>query len=152
MGIGTRGKLIEGLAYQQIFAAAEKSGAATLFNDAADTVTTSAIDTQGFDELNIIVNTGTFNGDGTVDLAVFESAANLPSAATAVALATIVQIGSANDEGQFIGSLLSKNRKRFIWLRSVTAGTGTLSFSAHAVQGKARNNPQTNVTESFDIN
>ena len=129
-----RGKLIENVVYDQIFNPLSITATGVLYNGVAAT-NTSYIDSQGYDELNIVLNKGAIAG--TIDAAMYESDATDPSAATAVSGADFTQITSANQNAAESMSILCKNTKRYLWLRTnKTTDTNACVLGATAVLAK----------------
>ncbi len=134
-----RGKLIENVKYQQIFEPQSITATGILYNGVAAT-TTSSIDTRDFDEINIVLNKGVTTG--IVDAAVYESDATDPSAATAISGADFTQVTAANDQAKESMSILCKNTKRYLWLRtSKITDTNAALLAATAVLAKADSLP-----------
>jgi len=148
-----RGKLIEVALAKRLIAVQQKTTSETLYNGGIAADTQSFLDTRTADEAIILLDAGTFNGDGTLDVDVVESDAVIPSAATVVTNATFTQIATgANDEQLITASLLTKNTKRYLWLRENKGGTGSIHYGASAILFKMDENPQTqDVTPAFDF-
>lgn len=129
-----RGKLIENVVYDQIFEPTSVTATGVLYNGAAAT-TVGFIDTKDYNEVNIILNKGTCSG--IIDAAIYESDATDPSAATAISGADFTQITSSSDNTIESMSLLAKNYKRYLWLRtSKITNTNACLISATAVLAK----------------
>jgi hypothetical protein len=144
-----RGKLIEDLLYQKLVEPAERTANSTLYNGAAAGSAT-AIDTEGFDELNVVVNAGTFEGAASVASALYEYASNAAASATAITGADFTAITTSNDNAAQVGAVRTASTKRYVWLRTVQTGSATSRFSAVAILGKDVVNPQSN-SAVFDL-
>ena len=65
-----------------------------------------------------------------------ESETDDDTAATAVTGAAFTQITTANDNLLYVGSALSKYLNRYLFVRAVKAGTGSVDYSIEAQQGR----------------
>ena len=137
------GKLIEDLKYQSLYLASNVTTAATLFNSVASGVTGSALDTQGYDEVNFYLSAGAFTGDGSLAVSIFENDADLPSGASAISGADFTTVTTSNDETAQIGSVRCDSYERYLWARTVKTGTGSANFAIVAIMGKGGEHPET---------
>ena len=155
-----RGKLIEDVLNQQVFAPAQRTTAVTLYNGSLVAVTGNGIDTRDCDEIVFVINAGEFLGAAAMNAAIVESATDNPAAATLVSgsasptdtttNATFTQITAANDNALHQASVKCKNFHRYMWLRTYQTAVTTF-YSAAAQQGRCDRDPQTN-SPVFDIN
>ncbi len=156
-----RGKIVEDLRYNQVVPAVTSAVAATLYNGSAISVSNNGIDTRPYDEINFIINTGTFVGAAALNCSIMHSATNNPSTATLVSgnaspndtastAATFTQVTTANDAQIHNGSIRCSNFNRYMWLRS-NQNAHTVPFSALAVLGKGDSDPASN-SPVFDLN
>jgi hypothetical protein len=150
MPIGN-GKLIEDVRTVQVQMPVSTTAAATLFNGAAAGAA-SGIDGSTFEEIVIVLNVGTVTGNGTLDVILMESTTDSAAAATAVAGASFTQITSANHQNLYVGSALNKYLSRYLFVRTVKGGTGSVDFAITAEESRFTNVPvsQSN-TVAFDI-
>lgn len=151
------GQLIENVKYDQVIAPVQSATEATLYNGSAITVSNNGIDCKDFDEVNFILNAGTFVGSAALDIAIVESDTNNPSTATAISgknsaqstvSAAFTQVTTANDNSVLTGSLFTRNRKRYLWARSYQ-NAATCVFSVLA--SKNSNSAPVSQTVDFDI-
>lgn len=157
MGLG-RGKLVEDVLNQQVFAPAERTTATTLYNGSAVSVTGNGIDTRNCDEIVFKINAGTVYA--TLNADVVASNTDDPSGATLVngqlnpndstGNATFTAITTANDNAIHQGSIKCKNFPRYMWLRTYQTAV-TTQYSAQASLGRCDRDPQAN-SPVFDIN
>lgn len=150
MPIGN-GKLIEDVKTVQVQKPVSTTTAATLFNGAA-AGSASGIDGSVFEEIVIVLNVGQVTGNGTLDVILMESTTDSAAAATAVTGASFTQITTANDNALYVGSALNKYLSRYLFVRTVKGGTGSVDFAITAQESR-----QTTVavsqsnTVAFDI-
>ncbi len=146
-----RGKLIEEAKHVQVVTPADREGNDTLYNGVA-AGSASGIDTMDFDEVNFIINAGTFVGDESVAASIAHSDTDDATASTALSGADFTAITTANDAQIHTASLRSESVsfKRYLFLKTVQTGTGTSVFSAAAILGRDHANPQTN-SPVFDL-
>jgi len=150
MPIGN-GKLIEDVKTVQVQLPVSTTTAATLFNGAT-AANASGIDGQDFSEIVIALNAGQVTGNGTLDVILMESDTDSAAAASAVSDANFDQITTANDNALYVGSALNKYLKRYLFVRSVKGGTGSVDFAITAQESRYCKVPvsQSN-TVAFDI-
>ena len=144
-------KLIEDIKYQQLFDSETVTTAATLYNGTTGAVTGESIDTQDYEDINILINAGAFSGDGTLDAILVESDTDLPSGATAVDNAEFTQLTTARDSALYSGSILAEIVKRYVWVRTVKAGTGNAPIGIIAVLKPKVRPVSQDVTPDFDL-
>ena len=149
------GRLIENSVVQKIVSAYESTTAETLYNGAAST-TNNYFDSQLYDEVVIVLNVGNVMGSASVTAKIKECATDDISSATvatatddgAVASAIFTAISTSTKNAIQVGSLLSKNRKRYLWLETVQSGTGTATYAATIIGHKADEVPAQNVAST----
>lgn len=154
MAIG-RGKIAEALKYQNAFTSEciSVSAATVYYNGNAITDNSGImIDTQDFDEINFVINPGTVLGTlATIQNTVYDSATDDPTAAALVTGASFTDVNSSNDDAIQEGSILCKNAKRYMCLRTEVLGTLiTIDFSAIAALGKV-DGEAVSKTLTFDV-
>lgn len=136
-----RGKLVENIKTQQIFEPTSVTATGTLFNGQSAT-SGYAVDTQLYDECVFILQAGVFSGSATVDAAIYESADDNTDNATAISGADFTQVTSANDQARQSLSVVCKDVKRYLWVRtSKTLNTNAALLSALAILGKPDSGP-----------
>lgn len=144
-----RGKLIEDLKHQSVVLPAERSDNSTLYNGAVAGAATG-IDTQNYDEINLIIHAGTFTGDESMTATVLECATDDDTAATAISGAAFSAITTANDNAIHNASIRCADYKRYLYVKTVQTGTGSSVFGVTAVLGKGKSDPQSN-SAVFDV-
>jgi len=156
-----RGKLIEDLLFEQCVAPAVRTTAVTLYNGSLISVSGNGINTSECDEINFVINAGTFVGAATLNADVIGSNTNDPSVNAALLSgrtspndaagnATFTTITTANDARRHAASIKSKNFPKWMWLRTYQTAD-TTNYSALAIKGKCDRNPQIN-NPVFDLN
>ncbi len=157
MGLG-RGKLIEDVLNQQVFAPGLRTTAVTLYNGSGIAVTGNGIDTRRCDEIVFIINAGLVHAALAADVI----ASNTDNPATGVLVngqlnpndstgnATFTAIGLTNDNAIHQGTIKCKNFARYMWLRTYQTAV-TANYSATAHLGRCDRDPQSN-SPVFDIN
>lgn len=145
-----RGKAIEDLKYVRAVGPAQSAVAATLYNGEAVSVSNNGIDTRHYDEINFVVDAGTFVGSATLDVSIVASNTDNPSGATLVSGAVFTQITTANDAQIHTASIKCKNYNRYMWVRANQNGD-TTNFAALAILAKGDSDPAAN-TPVFDLN
>jgi len=144
-------KLIEDIKYQQLYDSETITTTATLYNGTSGSVTGESIDTQDYEDINILINAGAFSGDGTLDAILVESDTDLPSGATAVTDGDFTQLTTSRDSALYTGEILAELVKRYLWVRTVKGGSGNAAIGIVAVL-KPKVRPVTqDVTPDFDI-
>jgi len=121
-------------------------------NHSAGAVNGTAIDTLGFSELLIVVNSGANGSSGTVDVILQEDDNSGFSSATAITGAVFTQITEANDNTIYVGRVnLNADRERYIRTVS-TVGTAACDFGIVGILLNAKDVPvtQTN-TVAFSV-
>jgi len=157
-----RGKLIEDLKYVQAVAPALRNTAATLYNGSAVSVSNNGIDTRDYDQINFLINAGTFVGAPAVDLVIMHNTVNNPASAsivsgnaspsdTASTNAAFTELTTSNDAQLHTGSINCSQFNRYMWVRSSQAAA-TSYYSSVAVLGKGDRNPSTTPVPVFDLN
>ncbi len=102
------------------------------------TVDGVGVDTAGYDEAVIVLDSGTTAATGTLDVKMQESDDN--STFVDIAGAAFAQITPTNDDAIYIGTLrLEGARKRYIRPRAVAATAASLyGVSIHLAQGEQK--------------
>ncbi len=152
-----RGKLIEDLKYVQAVPSAQRVSAASLYNGSSS-ASSNGIDTRDYDEINFVVNSGTFAGTAEVELFVYENTVDDPSSASLVSGydsasasddGTFTAITTANDAAVQNASMKCKNFERYLWVISSQNAYCT-NYGVTAVLGKADSDPYDN-SPVFDL-
>jgi len=151
------GKLIENTKIVQAFAAERLTSATVYWNGGA--VTTRAgrmTDTRDYDQLHVVLNLGTVLGEvATLSNAIYESDTDDPTAATLITGASFTDVYSGNDEGVQEASILVKNYKRYVSLRTEVKTTSdiplTIDFGAIMILGSP-DVAAVSKTAVFDLN
>ncbi len=105
--------------------------AGTLYNGSAATVASgTGLDTQGYEGITIMLNSGTFTGDGTLNCSAYESETDDSTAASLITGATFDEITTANDRTAFKAYIRVRRQKRYLWLKTVKTGSGDALISA----------------------
>lgn len=132
----------------------ERIGAATIYYNGQPYTNASGygFDTQPFEDCMIEINVGTVQGAvATLINAVYESATDDPSAATALSGAEFTDITTANDEQVRRGAIECRDTKRYLFLKTETQGTPlTVDFSANWIGGSPRTQETAHYLE-FDV-
>jgi len=153
MGQMGYGKTAEGILITPAFRA-ERIGSATIYYNGQPFTNAAGygFDTQPFDDCMCVINVGTVAGPlATLMNSVLESETDDPSAATALTNAAFTHITSSNDETMLAGSIMCKDTKRYLFLKTEAQGSPiTIDFSASFVGGQAREQPTEQVLE-FDV-
>lgn len=122
----------------------ERIGALTVYwNGKAITYGSGwGFDTQEYDDAICVLNIGTIAGEVTLQNAIYESATDDPTAATAISGADFTDRYSGNDECTERGFILCKDTLRYLFLKTTTIGTTgitpTIDFGASWIGGTAR--------------
>lgn len=150
--MNNRGKLIEAVEFKQLDKPASRTASTVLYNGVAAT-TTSYLDTQGYDEVVISLNKGTFASGAVVDFSVVESADTDPSAATAVSGASFTQGTPSADDAVEVISIQCKDTKRYLWLKSdkTDVGGAAAVWGAEAVLGAPDYGPTPTTLVKADV-
>lgn len=143
-----KSQIIEQLLYTSVVLPIASETNATLYNGGASG--TGGIDTMNYDNINFLLQTGTFIGNETLDAVVIAADTDDDTAASAISGATFVQVTTSNDNTVFEGQIRCADQPRYMWLRTKQTGTGSAVFAAIAVRGKGREDPQTN-SETFNV-
>lgn len=143
------GKLSEELKIQSLFLPASRTGTSALYNGQTDT-SGGAIDTQGFDELMIVIHAGTFSAGASVAFKLVHSETDVIGDMADVTDGGMTTITTANDNAVQVGMVKCKNYYRYIYLCATQANATPSLFSATAILGKADSLPQSN-SPSIDI-
>jgi hypothetical protein len=145
--------------YEQLtFTAAflsERLGSATVYYNGQSITSASGygFDTREFDDCICSLNVGTVVGAiATLVNDVYECDTDDPSAATALSGGNFPDIVSTTDERLVHGSILCKDTKRFLFLRTETQGEPlTVDFGATWIGGTKRDTLLTPVSVQFDL-
>jgi len=147
------GKSTEGLLVTPTFRA-ERIGSATIYYNGQPftNATGYGFDSQPFDDCMCVINVGTIAGPlATLINTVLESATDDPSAATAITNAAFTHITQSNDETLMVGSIMCKDTKRYLFLKTEAQGSPiTIDFSASFIGGQSRTQEAGQVLE-FDV-
>lgn len=147
------GKTAEGVLFTASFLS-ERLGSATVYYNGQSITNASGygFDTQPFDDCLCAINVGTVLGAvATLINDVYECSTDDPSAATALAGASFGSKNTGNDECFEVGSILCKDTKRFLFLRTETQGEPfTIDFGAAWMGGTARRQA-TPMSLQFDL-
>jgi len=115
----------------------------TLYNGAAATTAAgTGLDTAGYDGITIILNSGTFTGDGALDVTVVTSATDDSTSTAAVASAVFTQITTANHQAMYKGYVKVHAQNRYLWLKSVKGGSGAALISASYAMDRNPKHPE----------
>ena len=119
---------------------------------AVGTVNGPAFDTQGMEEVLVVLNLGLL-GAGTLDVKVQESA-SAAGTYTDVTGASFTQMGNTDDNKTFIGRLLTNKSPRLRYLRIVgIVATAACNYGAGFIGAGLHDKPVTqDQTIGFDIN
>jgi hypothetical protein len=128
-------------------------GWASMTTSGASTTTGASIDTVNADEAVIVVNAGTFTGDGSITLSVLECATDDYSSASAITSAAFSAITTTNDAAIHTASIQTKDTKRYIWIKGVRTGSGNCVFGVDVILHKYDAVPPTQGTYErvFDV-
>jgi len=136
------GKIAENTKLSAMFLPERLTSAAVYWNGAAITTSTGVLlDTRDYDELHVAVGIGTILGEtATLSNALYESATDDPTTLTLMTGASFTDRYSGNDESTEEGSVLVKNHKRYVGLRTEVTTTSsmplTIDFAAIGILGK----------------
>lgn len=142
------GKLVEDVKFEQVMESRQITAAETKYNGATS-ASASGVDTLDADEAVFMLNAGVFNGDGTVDAKVLGASTDAAGSASAISDATFTQITSSNDEARHVASVKCQGTARYLFLRTVKGGTGSVHLGA-SVALKSREHPVSN-SAVFDV-
>ena len=145
--------------YEQLtFTAAflsERLGSATVYYNGQSITSASGygFDTREFDDCICSLNVGTVTGAiATLVNDVYECDTDDPSAATALSGGNFPDINADNDERLIHGSILCKDTKRFLFLRTEAQGEPlTADFGSTWIGGTKRDTLLTPVSVQFDL-
>lgn len=156
MSVG-RGKHIESVDYETMFIPERLTGTATTtyYNGYSPTTGAVMIDTQDFDNLDVLIGFGTVLGEAcTVTNAVYAGTTNNPMSANFISGAAFATVNTANDEANQIGAILCKDQSRYVCLVTQVQTTSsipyTVDFGAMGVLAKT-NTQATSNTLAFDL-
>jgi len=107
----------EGCAMTTVMSPQTISTMSTLYNGSSGTV--AGLDTQGYDGVTLLINTGTFSTAASVDVTVMESDTADSSTATAITGASLSTIshGGGNDAKLYIGYVQAFKQKRYLTVK-----------------------------------
>jgi hypothetical protein len=155
MGCIGYGKTAEGILITPAFLS-ERILAATVYYNSVPLTDSQefGFDTQQYDDCMCAINVGTFlslDSLGTLINDIYESETNDPTVATELSGASFPDIKSNSDEALRQGSILCKDTKRFLFLRTETQGENiTCDFGAFWIGGTSREQP-TPMSLQFDL-
>jgi len=113
----------------------------TLFNGVASGGL-NGIDNKDGDDLLVIVNAGIFAGDGTLNVEIHDSDTNDSSTSAVVANTAMTEVNDGQNENQQnLAYYRTQGLKRFLWVRTVKAGTGSAGFGVITLQGMLQTLP-----------
>ena len=149
------GRMVENTAPTQLVAAYQSNTAETLYNGNSSSAATGIyVDTMGFDEMVVTLSVGNITGNPSLAVKLLENSTDAISTAT-VPTATqggvtvtgqFTSVNTSNCSAIQVGGLLTKYRKRYMWVQTNQTGTGTIPYSITAVLAKADNVPASDVT------
>ena len=143
------GKAVENLKFQQIIKPAQRTGTAALYNGETST-TSNYIDTQGYDDLTIILNAGTSLGSSSVAGALYEDSTDTDTSATAITGADFTAITTSTDDAIQVASIHCADYERYMWVRTYDSTGATSNYSAVAILSKGGVLPESN-SPVFDL-
>ena len=130
--------LTESLKIQQAVTPRRDSTASTLYNGSVLGATGVGIDTKDFDEAQIMLQIGLISS-GTLDCSVYDSSVgNNSTGSTLVTGASFAQVSSSyvGSTGVFVGSIKTKNTKRYLYVKTVLATADVKDFAVTVALGK----------------
>lgn len=141
-------KLIEAAKFTQLWNPLSRTSTGTLYN--SDGSTGSGLDTKESDEVVFQINVGAFAGASTtLNAAVYEAATNNADSASAVSGATFTEMKQSNQNTQRLVSVLCKNTKRYLWVRTVKAvDTQAVVYGINAIQYSFDSRPASNTVDA----
>ena len=125
----------------QAFPPRSTSSAETKYNGSVDGNTVVGIDTMNYDEALIMLQIGAISG--TLDVTVLDSSIDDDSTgATAITGAAFAQVTGAvspsvGQDGVYVGSILTKNTKRYLYVKAVTATAAAKVFGVNVLLTRA---------------
>lgn len=138
------GKTAEGLLLTVAFPSSQLAAVTVYYN--GQSITTGAgigFDTQPYDDCLLSINVGAVQGAvATLLNSVLECETDNPAAATALASASFTSRGVSATAVKETGSILCKNTKRYLFLKTEVQGSPvTAQFSALWIGGTPRSQP-----------
>lgn len=97
-------------------------------------VTSTAIDCRGFEELLVILNAGSFVGDGTAVATVQESSASDGSGDAFATVYAFTALSTSNDDATFLARIKLSHRNRYMRLVYDYTGSGTTNVAPASCQ------------------
>ncbi len=145
-------KLIKDAQVVQVHESTLITSATVHYNNGAGGAT-SGIDAQGFSDAILIVNAGSATGDGSVAVAVYEStSADAAATMTAISGASTTTIVSGTAAQSLrLGSLLTWQQKRYLFVKFTKTGTGGVAFGASMILNRAAGVPVEQNTSSVSV-
>jgi hypothetical protein len=132
----------------------ERIGSATVYYNGQSITFGSGhgFDTQPYDDCMCAINVGTILGPlATLINAIYESATDDPTAATALSGGSFTSVTQTTDESVRRGAIMCKDTKRYLFLRTEAQGSPiTIDFGAVWIGGQARTEPTAQALE-FDV-
>lgn len=149
------GKIAESISVTSAFISERIAVAAATVYYNGLSITTAvgrSFDTQPYDDCMCVINAGTCQGTlVTIENAIYECDTDSMADATAVSGADFDDITSSSDEKVNQGSVLCRDTKRYLFLRTNVLGTlVTADFGATWIGGSAREQPTDEVLD-FDV-
>lgn len=114
----------------QAFDADSRTTAGTQYNGAA---TGAGIDTLGYERAAILVNAGTFAGDGVVTFTATGYTADTATSSSLITGASFSAINSGNDNLAYTGEIKISDQNRYLFVKAVKTGTGAADYGVHVV-------------------
>lgn len=153
MGAIGFGKTAEGVLITAAMLSERLTSATVYYNGQSITSGSGwGFDTQPFDDAICAINVGTVLGPlATLINEVYESDTDDPTAATALSSASFTSCKTTSNEQVRRGSILCKDTKRYLFLRTELQGTPvTVDFGAFWIGGQAREQATAQYLE-FDV-
>ena len=125
----------------------DKQGTSSTYNGTSS-VSASGIDTMGYDGVVIVLNAGTYTGDGASAITVLECETNDFHSATPIVGAAFTSITTTNHQSIQEGFVLQSKSMRYIWVKIVATGSGASPLGSIAILGRGYKMP---ITGSADL-
>jgi hypothetical protein len=120
-------KIHEDLFVGECIESADYRSAGSLYNGAA-AASDTYIDTTGCDSILFVANVGVIGAGNTLDLNVLENDEDSVDAAEAISGAAFTQLTPSNDQTVHYAELKCDHQKKYLWLESFKAGTGSCNI------------------------
>ena len=117
--------------------------------------TANGIDCQGYENALFFANVGAMlgaQGLSTVSIAIYENDSNSATPATAITGADFTNITYANQSTAQVGSIVTRERKRYLWARVSVQGavSPTIDLGVTCILARGGDMPPTD-TIAFDV-